>query len=694
MTDTYDLGKDDTGLALDQWYRYVYMRDNGHLDFLRKADKCEDFFQGLQWREEDLARLRDTKRPALTINKIISTLATIFGEQIMNRMEVTFRPTAGASSEHADVHNKVWTNIANANQLSWLRSDVFSDGLIRSRGFYDARMNFDTNMMGNVQITKLNSKNVLIDPDAADYDPDEWNDVIISKWLTPTDIEVVYGKEVADELRSKNGSAYMYGFDSMEQSRERIGGHKQESGYYNLLAKDQSKYIRVLDRQFREVVKRRFYIDPQAGDMRVIPDNWDRNKIAHVSEKYDLQVIDRVVKRIRWRTTADNLVLHNKWSPLEHLTVVPYFPQFRDGRTIGVVEHLLGSQELLNKVTSQELHVVNTTANSGWKIKAGSLQNMTAQEVETEGAKTGLVLELEDVKDAEKIQPNTIPQGLERMSFKAEEYIKTISNVSDSLQGFDREDVAAKAIDAKAARGAVNFTKFNDSLERSDWILGRNIHSMVQAFYTEERVMNITHENLLGDGEELVVNQFDEATGALTNDLTVGEFEVVVTSVPHKASLEDAQFEHGLALRKEGIPIPDDVLIENSRLLNKADIAKRMADPANAEYEQKLKDLDLREKEASVTKLEAEAAQKKADAIKKTVEAAAIESGEGSGDEVDSEELKIKKYEIDQKMALERYAIDEKTKVEDRRIAADKATKRAEVLNQRAQDLQTSRTIN
>ena len=156
--------KNETLKAADQWERYVYMRDSGHQDFLDKADKCIKFFRGLQWEQADLDRLIAEQRPALTINKIISTLSTIMGEQIFNRMEVSFAPKNGAPPEMADVLNKLWTHDAHENQLHWVRSDIFADGGITSRGFYDVRVCFDDNLRGDVEITKLNPKNILKDP--------------------------------------------------------------------------------------------------------------------------------------------------------------------------------------------------------------------------------------------------------------------------------------------------------------------------------------------------------------------------------------------------------------------------------------------------------------------------------------------------------------------------------------------------
>ena len=84
-------------LASEQWIRFQYCRDRGHLEFINKADKCDKFFAGEQWLQSDLNALALQRRPAITINKIISTLGTLFGEQIYNRSETIFRPSSGAT---------------------------------------------------------------------------------------------------------------------------------------------------------------------------------------------------------------------------------------------------------------------------------------------------------------------------------------------------------------------------------------------------------------------------------------------------------------------------------------------------------------------------------------------------------------------------------------------------------------------
>ena len=647
----------DAQLATEQWMRYQYCRDRGHLQFLEKAHQCEEFFAGNQWSQADMTSLRLQRRPALTINKILSTLSTVFGVQIENRAEILFKPSYGSPAETAEALNKVWMQIAQNNQLQWVRSELFADGCIRGRGFLDTRLDFSDSLQGEVRITNLNSKNVVIDPDAEEYDPDSWSDVYVTKWLTPQDVAILFSKGDADILKNRDGSAYPYGYDSVERVRDRFGGNQLLAGYYGILDQHNvRRNVRVLERQYRRLDKAEHFVNVRTGDMRQVPSEWDRDRIAFYLQNAgpDVSVVKKLVRRIRWTVTADNLVLHDDWSPYKHFTVVPYFPIFRYGKTVGLVENLIGSQELLNKTSSQELHVVNTTANSGWKVKKGALANMSVEELEMKGAQTGLVLELDDVAAAEKIQPNATPQGLDRISYKAEEHIKGISGVSDSMQGFDREDVAAKAIQTKRSAGSTNMGKPLDNLARTDWILARNVLDMVQAHYIEERLFTITHNDPAKELETVAVNQWDEGEQRIVNDLTVGEYSITVTSQPYRESLEDSQFDQALAMRERGIAIPDSVLVENSRLLRKQEIIKAMEGDKDSPEAQQRAQLELRALEAEVATAEAEAMSKKADAELKMAKAqeALVSAQNGAGGE--SPEAKMAEIEMDAQLQREK----------------------------------------
>ena len=656
-------------LASEIWDRYRFCAEHGHHDFLAKADKCDNFFVGNHWDPQDLNALQLARRPALTINKVISTVSTLMGQQIYNRNEVSFRPAGeGATSEVSDALQKVWSQIAANNQLNWLRSDVFADGIIRSRGFYDVRLDFTDSLKGEVRITMLNSKNVVIDPDAELYDPDGWNDVFITKWLTYQDIATLYNQKDADYLKDRDSSQFPFAYDSIERIRDRFGGAGTfaASGAGTVDTAYVRANIRVLERQYRRLTSQKHFVDVATGDARPVPESWERDRIAAVLERTQgqLTVISKKVKRIRWTVTADNVVLHDDWSPYKHFTPVPYFPHFHHGRTVGLVENLLGSQELLNKSSSQELHVINTSANSGWTVETGNLVNMEIEDLAQTGAQTGLVLEVKRIDGIEKITPNATPQGMDRISYKAEEHMKSISGVSDSMQGFDREDVAAKAISAKRQSGQTNLVRVLDNLERTDYLLARNVVDLVQEYYTEERLVHITGNDLVNSSETVAVNQYDPATDAITNDLTLGEYGIIITAAPDRATLEDSQFEQARMLKELGIQLPDDVLLENSRLLRRGEIAKQMQEAAQSPEAQQKAALELRAMEANVSKLEGEAKEKhtksaldEARAAKEGIEAQQLAQGGDTAETMKAQQemaLEQQRFEMEK----EKHAMD------------------------------------
>lgn len=651
----------DNTLANQVWNRYAWLRDNGHLAFVKKAGICEDFFAGMQWEPNDLALLRAQRRPALTINKIISTIANVLGEQIFNRTDIAYKPrNDGASAEVADALTKVFMQIGDNNQLNWVRSDVFCDGIIGSRGFFDVRLDFTDSLRGEVRIEQLNPKNVLIDSDADEYDPDKWGDVLITKWMSPDQIELLYSAADAKLLRGRTESYFPYGYDSIDQNRDRFGtprsvypyGSGPDAGDGN------ARNIRVIERQWKKLDRVAHFVDLDTGDMRIIPSDWDDARVSgHLAQNPNLTVTKKLIQRIRWTVIADNVVLHDDWSPYRHFTVVPYFPYFRRGRTIGLVENLLGPQELLNKVSSQELHVVNTTANSGWKVKRNALQNMTVPELEQRGAQTGLVLELDELANAEKIQPNQTPSGLDRVSYKAEEHIKSISGVSDYMQGFAREDVAAKSVTANKQSGQANLAKVMDNMNRTDFILARNVLDLVQEFYTEKRLIFITTDKLTNQTEQLVVNE-PTPEGRIVNDLTLGEYAVVVTNQPERDTFEETQFDQAIRLRIEaGVAIPDKFVLQASRLKDKAEIIKAMEGDQESPEAQAQAQLKMRMSEAEVSKAEAEAMQKQADAqlkhAKSQKEIASI--GEDSG----MNEVAMEQQKLEAEMEMERQKLEQ-----------------------------------
>ena len=566
-----------------QWARYERARDNGHLEYVWMAQRCDDYYRGEQWDQEDQAQLEAEGRPALTINTILPTINTILGEQSTRRADIQFKPRRSGSEEVAHTLTKLYMQIADNNKLDWVEQQVFSDGLIMDgRGYFDVRMDFSDHVEGEIRITAKDPLDILIDPDAKDADPKTWNEVFETKWMTLDEIEELYGKSKAERLLFVAENGMTFGADSVEYHETRFGDTENSNEYFGDSIPGEDEYrnvksLRVIERQHKKLTRVSFFVDPNTGDQRQAPDAWTEAKVKKFAKKHELSVISKVIRKVRWTVTCDQVVLHDDWSPYNDFTIVPFFCYFRRGRPFGVVRNLLSPQEQLNKIASQELHIVNTTANSGWMVESGSLVGMTPDDLEEHGAETGLVLEYaRGTTPPQKIGANQIPTGLDRIAMKAAANIKTISGVNDSMLGTDSAEVSGIAIRAKQNRGAIMIQVPLDNLRKTRQYLAEKILNLVQTFYTEERVIQVTNEDdPLKPRETMIVNEMTPE-GEVINNLMVGEYDVVVATAPARDSFDEVQFAEAISLRQAGVAIPDDAIVEYSHLARKGELAKRI----------------------------------------------------------------------------------------------------------------------
>lgn len=631
-------------LARAQFQRYTYLNETHHKSFVEKAEKCNDLYAGdNHWDESVKSQLQAENRPALTINMIFAVVQALTGEQITNRSETSYRPRAGgATDEVAEALTKVSRQIDDNNDYDYLKTDVFEDGIISSRGYFDMRVEFDDHLQGEVRITKENPANIIPDGESDSYDPENWRDVIKTTWQSIEELENLYDTKAVDTLASKspdytddyfginsvranfaNAKGYWGGFPSSLNTGDGMG---QRHG--SMLGDPELRFlptVRLIERQYRLFTDVESFWFPETGDLREIPSTWDEARIREFVDYANrslgrVETISERKKRIRWTVSADDQILFDEWSPYKSFTIIPYFPHFRYGRTIGAVENIIDAQELLNKTLSQELHIINTTANSGWLVEEDSLVNMDADELDERGAKTGLnLIYRKGAEKPEKIQPNQVPTGVDRLSSKAQSFIHDVSTVTKTVLGQDREDVAARAITAKQERTSVNLSRIMDNLERTEAMVGKKKLELMQQFYTEERVIQIAGKSEARPEQEvLTINQtvVDEETAEETvvNDLTLGEYSTVITSVPARDSLEDTQFEEAVKLKELGVEVPDETLVEVSRLPNRAEIAREIA---NAKQDP----LVRREREATVAETAAKAELRKAEVQKTAAEA-------------------------------------------------------------------------
>lgn len=637
MLAALDQTPEDYQIVENQWQAYTRARDSGHLEWVEEAREFDNYYYGDQWDDEVKSTLDAQGRPYYSVNLVLSTVNAVIGEYIKSRQDISFVPMGkGANQETASSLRFLFKQIAINNKSEHKEKTVFEDGLIQDRGYFYYYMDFSDNAEGEIREEVLDPTDVILDPGAKDYDPSTWNEVFISRWMTPDQIGALYGPEFRDqvELAAANGT---FGHDSLEWEAPNFGGdHFNTEAFWQPDTDEvkRVKRIRVIERQYRRLTRTAFFVDPPTGDMRRVPEGWEKDRSKAFAFQNELTIIWKPERRVRVTITADKLILHDGWSMFSKIAVVPFFPYFRRGRPFGLVRNLIDPQDMLNKVTSQELHVVNTTANSGWIFTTGSLINMDRDDLATQGSKTGLVLEVAQGAEAPvKIQPNQIPSGLAEIGSKAGVFFREISGVNEAQLGIQRSD-SSKALDARKQGGMIQQEIIFDNLSWTRELRAEIMLEMVQNYYTETRLVQVFKKNEDGDQEqsEISINEpvevldpeTQEAVEQIRNDLTLGEYSVVIGTIPRRETYDEGLFDQLVSMREMGVQIPDHVLIENSQLPDKADVVETVKQiqglaapsPEEIQRQQQLSELEMRLLNAQVMNEEAQAIERRANAMK------------------------------------------------------------------------------
>jgi hypothetical protein len=182
------------------------------------------------------------------------------------------------------------------------------------------------------------------------------------------------------------------------------------------------------------------------------------------------------------------------------------------------------------------------------------------------------------------------------------------------MLGTDGAEVSGIAIQQKQTRGALMIQVPLDNLRKTRQYLAERVLNLVQTYYTEERIIQVTDENNpMKPQQPMVVNK-PTPEGQIINNLTLGEYDVVVGTAPSRDTFEETQFAEAIELRKVGVPIPNDLIVEYSHLQRKGEIAERirimegMNPPSEEELalQQFQQEAAIRSTQLEVAKLEAE----------------------------------------------------------------------------------------
>lgn len=592
-----------------RWLRAV----QPHNDWAKVAKQCVEFLEGDQWTPEEKAILCQMKRTALTINRIAPLYRLVMGYQSSNRLDVSFLPTSDAlsSEDVATVLNNVFKSEANRTDLQYVDTDVFADGLSTGRGFWDAKLCFDENELGEIKYSCKDPFSIYVDPDCKHYNlSDNENGASYIQESTWTNVDAVnsrFGSDAALAVQNILSPYYqshiLSYFSEAEISPKRyFGQYADEKSYadwtdvyFNDFIDKQAKQIRILETQHKVEMIAPCFIDLETGDKEAVPEEWLQKpeiieKVMQYAEQRGnpLKILNRPVKKVRRSVTCGDILLYDKWSIYKDFTTIGYFPYFRRGKTKGMIDDLIDPQRETNKKRSVFVDILNRNANSGWMYEENTLDPEQEYNLKVFGSTPGINVKYKrksaNSEPPKRIEPGDYPRGLDRLEQKFSDDLNQISGINQSALGQLDTVQSGRAIEARQRQAVLSIQMYSDNFSRSKKAQGRLSLEIFQNYYNEHRIFRI-----LGEDSQIATYEINkkQMTGenSITkmNDITVGKYSVHVDEVPISATFKQAQFEETMMIIEKLGPIgmalaqtAPDLIIDQTSLPRKNDWKKAL----------------------------------------------------------------------------------------------------------------------
>ncbi len=524
--------------------------ENGLIEWRNRAIRSMNFYRGAQWDQEDIDLNKSVGVPSLTINLIKPSVNFLAGTQKKIRKDIKIFPVKGATHLDANIITTLIKHLMDKSNAQQLISEDYRDGAITGKGWLKASIDKTYDIEnGDILIEKLNSFNIFEDSNPTEYDLNISGKFIIEiRWEDQDKLMKQFPKK-KDQLKSVKPDSSTASDESLIKylsSDNKTPTFESSDDQLRIVSRDKYKF-RVIECWTKTYEKRKHWIDKINFTDKIITTKEDIKIAEKATENNKRFSIIENVDAILWKIViVNNILLEKIKEPFKveddkdldlqpSVNLFPYFRysfDFTNGRSEGIVDGLIDAQQETNKLKSQELHIMNTTANSGYTYEDGSISKDMEKELEEQGARTGLHIKYnKGFQPPAKIPPNPLPVGHQFLLEQAHRDIEDISGINKSSKGITQSQESGKLNQLRTAEAlTINNTSF-DNLDYTMKLLGNFLHELIRStnVYSKEEI-----ENILDDEDLVDIKSMEKASKKVAKKLPppVDIREIVSTTDP------------------------------------------------------------------------------------------------------------------------------------------------------------------
>lgn len=531
---------------------FYYERDRQAVNRMEMA-MDHLFYDGEQWDVHDASILRERGQLPLVYNEVAPMVDWLIGTERRTRVDWKVLPRTDDDVEMADVKTKVMKYVSDINKAPFTRSRAFSDAVKGGVGWIDDGARDDPTQ--DVIFSKYEDwRNIIWDSNSYELDLSDaiylfrwrWVDEDVAKAMFPDQIAKIE-RAVRDQKygQIQNDDMWYLGENVMEPAGNLypIGntqgvGMIGSFGQAGIMSDAKRHRVKLIECQYRKPTRAKIIRSgPMAGTF--VSDGDAILKNAMQGE----EIVDRVVMRVHFAvfTEGDLLAMgpstyrHNRFT----LTPIWCYRRGRDRLPYGVVRRVRDIQMDLNKRASKALFMMNTNQII---MEEGAVDDLahTREEADMPDGvivkKRGYEFELKRDQEAAAGQVNM-------MTLQAQAIQKTTGINNENL-GRQTNAVSGAAIEARQNQGSVSTTEPFDNYRYAIQVSGEKQLSLIEQFYTEEKVIRLSGAN--GKLDWVKINRPEiqpDGTVRFINDITASQADFVVSEADYAGTMRQVMFD-------------------------------------------------------------------------------------------------------------------------------------------------------
>ena len=566
----------------------------------------EDFYDNIQWREEDARTLKDRGQVPLVYNVIASAVNWVIGTEKRGRSDYKILPRRKDAGKPAERKTQLMKYLSDVNRSTFHRSRAFEDCTKVGIGWIECGVQHEDD--GEPVFMRYESwRNILWDSACTEKDLSDCRYIYRTKWVDLDVAEAMF-EDRKGILRASAAGNHSYGIDAygdeaMDSQENELSGY---ASVRNALTGYDRDRVRLIECWYRKPTKVKRMV---GGDFAGEVYNEKDPAPGHAEEIASGRAVPmtRTMMRMHVAIFCDSGMLWYGESPYRHnqfpFTPIWCYRRGRDGMPYGMVRGMRDIQEDINKRASKALHILSTNKVI---MDEGAVDDLDefADEV---SRPDGILVKKKGYDLTINAERELAPAHMQLMS-QSISMIQTLSGVTDENLGRSTNATSGRAITARQEQGSMTTAGIFDNLRFAVQVHGEKELSLIEQYFSEEKQFRIT--NMRGTPEYITIND-----GLPENDIVRTKADFVISEADWRSTIRQAQNEELFGLLQQLAPVAPqlamvmlDLLVEGMDIAQREEIVKRirqftgMRDPDAEE-------MTPEEKQAEMQKQQAEAQQ-------------------------------------------------------------------------------------